>query len=156
MDKRLPPLSLFIILLALSIGYSAMIHYSTDGFVEVDTITLEEYIVTIGYGCRGIVADTSPERALSIQQGLRGVIEDRPMSHDTFVEVLKSFNITVEALKINKFEDERYYADLILSNEDKVLTIDLLPSDGIALCTRTNATIYINQTLLNEYGEDIC
>ena len=156
MRKSLPPLSILIFLIVLSIGYAAINHYSTDGYVLANVIKINDNILTIGTDCRAIVGDTSPERALSIQRGINNEIIGRPMTHDTFMEVLKSFNITIEAVKIQYHDDQYYYADMILSDNNKVLTIDLMPSDGIALAVRAGAPIYINQTLLDEAGEDIC
>ena len=156
MKKYLPPICLLIVLLALSITYAVMIHYSAEGYVEVNVLEIEGNTIILGHDCLAIIADTSPERAYSIELGINKKIENRPMTHDSFVEVLKSFNITLEAVKIQRTDDKYYYADMILSDNKKVLTLDVMPSDAIAIALRSNAPIYINQTLLDEVGENIC
>ena len=114
MKKCLPPVSIFVFLIALSISYAAMAHYSTENYVLANVIKLNENTVIIGVDCKAIVAETSPERALSIERGINGILAGRPMTHDTFIEVLKSFNISIEALKFQSYDNEYYYAVLIL------------------------------------------
>jgi bifunctional DNase/RNase len=57
---------------------------------------------------------------------------------------------------LDRYEDGVYYANLFLKTKDKVLKLDSKPSDAIALALRTNSTIYINETLLNDIGETVC
>lgn len=147
----------FILLILLSVASLAIISIidSSDYYVA-DVLEVEGSVITLGHGCRAIVAETSPERAYSIELGIKGLIEQRPNTHDIFTETLKSFNITLDYVTIDRFEDEIYYANLILETDEKVLKLDVKPSDGIALALRTNSTIYINKTLLQEIGKNIC
>lgn len=154
MRKCLPPLPILIFLIALSITYASLV--DVNDFVEVNVLSLEGNTIIIGRDCKALVADTSPERALSIELGSLGRIEGRPMTHDTFVEVLKNFNITLDSVKITRYQDEYYYSDIIFVRDKKVLELDAVPSDGIALAVRVDAPIYINQTLLEENGLNIC
>ncbi|MBU3896668.1 MAG: bifunctional nuclease family protein [Nanoarchaeota archaeon] len=156
MKKHLSVLPILIFLLGLSITYALVTHYSSDGYVIVDTLSIDGNTIIMGNGCKAIIADTSPERAYSIQLGLDKVIVGRPITHDTVSEILKSFNITLEAVKINGYDGQYYYSDMIMSNNEKVLSLDVMPSDAIAIALRLDAPIYINQTLLNEVGLDIC
>ena len=45
---------------------------------------------------------------------------------------------------------------MILSKDNKVLRLDMKPSDGIAVAVRTDSPIYINATMLDEIGQNIC
>ena len=155
MIRHFPPLPILVFLLALTITY-AVLTVPSEGFVEADVFSLEGNIIILGHDCKAIVAETSPERALSIQMGIEGKVEDRPMTHDTFVEVLKSYNITLESVKLTKYQNEYYYSDMIFNNGKKILELDTMPSDALALAVRVDAPIYINQTLLEEEGIDIC
>jgi len=49
-----------------------------------------------------------------------------------------------------------YYSDMIFNQDKKVLILDSMPSDAIAIALRMDAPIYINETLLEEVGKDIC
>lgn len=154
--QKIDKFSIFIvILITVSIGI-AVINLEKEGLVEANVIRVIGNTIIIANNCTGIVADTSIERAFSIQQGLENKIEFRPNTHDTFVAVLKSFNITLDSVEINKFENNTYYSDIIFSTENKTLRLDAKPSDAIAIALRTNSTIFIDKNLLNKYGTDIC
>lgn len=154
--KHFPLLPIVIILATIVFAYAVVSHYSTDGYVRVDKLSIDGNNIIFGTGCKAIIAETSEERAYAIQLGLDKTINNRPLTHDTFVETLKSFNITLEAVKIKSYDGQFYYSDMILSNDKKVLTLDTMPSDAIAIAVRLDAPIYVNETLLNEIGEDIC
>jgi len=147
----------FLILVLLSITVVAVIDYfDTTGYVVADVLEVIDNTIVIGKGCRAIVAETSPERAYSIQLGIEGIIDDRPNTHDIFAETIKSFNITLEYVSLDNYYNGIYYANLVFKSRDKYLRLDSKPSDAIALALRTNSTIYINETMLEEVGEDIC
>ena len=88
MKKHLPFFYLFIVLIGLSIVYAAIPHFTTEGYVLADVMDVDGNIISIGYSCKAIVAETSPERAYSIEMGLEDKIEGRPLTHDTFYQVL--------------------------------------------------------------------
>lgn len=136
---------------------SAMLQYSSsDGFVEANILQVSGDTIIIGNNCTAIAATTSAERAQSILQGIGGITGERPNTHDTVVQILKSFNVTADAVKFNGYDGRYYYSDLILRGGSKVLTLDMMPSDAIAVALRANATIYINKTLLAQIGKKIC
>jgi len=157
--KRKPKTSVlpFLLLILFSVASLAVISLiDTSEYDVADVLKVEGSVITIGHDCTGIVAETSPERAYSIELGIKGVIEQRPNTHDIFSEALKSFNITLEHVSIDSFENGIYYANLLLKSDNKILKLDVKPSDGIALALRTNSTIYLNKTLLQEVGVNIC
>jgi len=151
------PIMTFIVLVFLSILVFAAINMmDLSNYVEANVLEVSETTILIGNNCTAIVAETSPERAESIELGMKGIIQDRPNTHDTFVEVLKSFNITLESVNIDSFDGKYYYANLLLKSGDKTLKLDTRPSDAIAIALRANTTIYLNKTLLKEIGKNIC
>lgn len=131
-------------------------YFSTDGFVEASVLQVSGDTIIIGNNCTAIAATTSPERAQSIRQGIDGAMGERPNTHDTIVQILKSFNITADAVKFNYYDGKYFYSDMVLHSGSKVLALDMMPSDAIAIALRTNATIYINGTLLAQIGKKIC
>lgn len=137
-------------------GISMPRYFSSDGFVEANVLRVSGDSIVIGNNCTAVVATTSPERAQSIEQGLNGITGERPNTHDTIAQILKSFNITAEAVKFNYFDGRYFYSDMIFRSNSKVLTLDMMPSDAIAIALRTNTTIYINRTLLAQIGKKIC
>lgn len=127
-----------------------------EDYVVADVLQVSGSTVTIGNNCTAIISDTSPERAQAIQEGIEGIMEQRPNTWDIFAETLKSFNITLDYVTLDNFVNGTYYSNLYLKSATKVLKLDVKPSDAIALALRTNSTIYINKTLLNEVGQNIC
>ncbi|MFZ3077217.1 MAG: bifunctional nuclease domain-containing protein [Candidatus Aenigmatarchaeota archaeon] len=131
-------------------------YFSADGFVEASVLQVSGDTIIIGNNCTAIAATTSPERAQSILQGIDGATGERPNTHDTIAQILKSFNITADAVKFNYYDGRYFYSDMILRSGSKVLALDMMPSDAIAIALRANATIYINGTLLAQIGKKIC
>lgn len=140
-----------------SFGANALLEFlSLENYVEANVLKVIGTTIIIGNNCTAIKADTSPERAQSIQLGLEKKISDRPNTHDSFAAVLKSFNITLEAVKLERYDGKYYYSDMILKAGDKILKLDVMPSDGIAVALRTGSKIYLNKTMLFEVGKNIC
>jgi len=130
--------------------------FPTDDYVEMDVLELEGVTIAFGSGCKAIIADTSPERALAIQAGLDGVIELRPTIYDGFSETLDVFNMTIVSMAVESFDGQFYYSNLVVRNPTKVVKIDMKPSDAMALALRTQAKMYINKELLEAQGVDVC
>jgi bifunctional DNase/RNase len=159
--KKLPKTTLitlaFLILSSImAFAIVNLIEIDTSKYVVADYLKVTGTTILIGNNCTAIVADTSQERADSIDSGMKGIIDQRPNTHDTIVAILKSFNITLDSVLMERFDGKFYYANLILKSGDKILKLDTKPSDAIAIAVRTNSTIYINKTMLGEVGKNIC
>ncbi len=131
-------------------------YYNADAYIKADKIDLQGRTVIVGANCKGIVADTSEERAQSIRDGIDAKISDRPNAHDIYVQTLKSFNITIENLLFEDFDGAIYTSFITVKAQDKVLKIDSRPSDGIAIALRAKAPILLKKQLLESYGKNIC
>jgi len=156
--SKSPLVTLVLLVLSSLMAYAIinLIEIDMSKYVIADVLEVSENNIIVGNNCTAIVAETSQERADSIESGIRGIINQRPTTHDTFVEVLRNFNITLDHVNLERFDGNYYYADLVLQSGDKVLILDTKPSDAIALAVRTNSTIYINKTMLQEVGINIC
>ena len=156
--SKAPLIALVFLILSSIMAYSIvnLIEIDTSKYVVADYLKVSGTTILIGNNCTAIVAETSSERAESIESGVKGVINERPNTHDTLIAILKSFNITLESVMMERFDGKYYYSNLILRSGDKVLKLDTKPSDAIAIAVRTNSTIYINKTMLQEIGKNIC
>jgi bifunctional DNase/RNase len=151
------PLIVFIILVLFSFTVAALMNFiNFEDYVVANVLQVSGSTVIIGNNCTAIVSDTSTERAQAIDDGIKGVMQQRPNAYDIFAETLKSFNITLDYVTLDNFVNGTYYSNLYLRSNDKVLKLDSKPSDAIALALRTNSTIYLNKTLLSEVGKKIC
>ncbi|MCD6371628.1 MAG: bifunctional nuclease family protein [Candidatus Aenigmarchaeota archaeon] len=132
---------------------------SLEGYsrAKISAEPFENYgIVEIRSGCYRIIAYTEPSQALSIKNGLKGVIEFRPNSHDLIKEIFDYLGIKVLAVKINEVRNNTYFGELIIQEGNKVLSLDARPSDATAIAVRVKAPIYIKNNLLEKYGEKVC
>lgn len=159
--KKLPKATLitlaFLILSSImAFAIVNLIEIDKSSYIVADYLKVTGTTILIGNNCTAIVADTSQERADSIESGMKGIIDQRPNTHDTIVAILKSFNITLDSVIMERYDGKFYYANLILKSGDKILKLDTKPSDAIAIAVRTNSTIYINKTMLGEVGKNIC
>lgn len=149
--------SLALILVLFSVLVLAFLNYSPSSeFVEVNNIQVLGNTIIVGRDCDAIVAETSPERAESIQLGLTGEIVERPNTHDIYAATLKTFNITLQAVEIYKIDENHYFSDMVFTKDNKMLRLDSKPSDAIAIALRTNSKIFVNRTLLAEVGQNVC
>lgn len=151
------PIAIFIALIILSFTAIALVNFiDLGGYVVADVLQVSGSTVVIGNNCTAIISETSAERAAAIDSGIRGTMDQRPNTYDIFAETLKSFNVSLDYVTIDNFVNGTYYSNLYLRSANKVLKLDVKPSDAIALALRTNSTIYLNKTLLNEIGSNIC
>jgi bifunctional DNase/RNase len=150
--------ALVLLILSSIMAYAivSLLETNLPGYVAADLIKVSGNTIYIGSNCTAIVADTSQERAQSIEDGINGVINQRPNTHDTLVAIMKSFNITLDSVTIDRFDGTNYYSNLILRSNNKELKLDTRPSDAIAIAVRTNSTVWINRTMLQEVGKNIC
>ncbi len=140
-----------------SLAVMAIVDYvNMAEYVEADVIRVVDTTVVLGNNCTAIVAETSQERAASIQLGIDKKIEVRPNTHDIFADVMENFNITLESVTVDRFEDGVYYATLHLSRGNDNLKLDCKPSDAIAIALRVGSPVYISKTVLQNQGQDIC
>lgn len=88
--------------------------------------------------------------AISIQLALEGRTLSRPLTHDLLVNILDTLGASPKMLKINKIEDQTYYAIMVIEQDEEILDVDCRPSDGIAIALRKNVPIFVDDTLLCE------
>jgi hypothetical protein len=86
--------------------------------------------------------------AMSIGHALEKGISIRPITHDLFMEVMKTFHISVEALHIDALEEGVYYGKMILAQDTTRQIIDCRPSDGIAIALRADAPILVDREVV--------
>ena len=128
---------------------------SLKGFSQAQ-IDVELGMIRLTAHCYRLDIETTPEQTDSIEKALKGEIDIRPNTHDLIKYVLESFDIGVLMVKIDDFIENIYRAKLILRQNDKILNLDVRPSDAVAIAVRTNASIYVKNSLLESKGEWVC
>jgi bifunctional DNase/RNase len=90
--------------------------------------------------------------AIALQ--LENITTPRPMTHDLLRTMIAELDARVTRIVINDLRDSTFFAQIrLLINRgagDKTLEIDARPSDAIALALRTEAPIYVAQSVLEQ------
>lgn len=104
--------------------------------------------VFLGDGNKAIVFYIEPAIGASINAAMTGEESPRPLTHDLFSDVLRTFGACVQRILIIRVEDDVFYARLFIEAENeimekKIVELDARPSDCIALAVRQSAPIYV-------------
>ncbi len=143
-------------------------NYSSDRILEVRVVnvfeaisdnpatgesTTDYFVLLQDNRNRKLRIFVSREMAHSIYVGLRGVLSDRPLTHDFIKTCLGKLNASVERVVIDDILNVTYYARIILNNGEELIEIDARPSDAIALAMRCKAPVYAAESVLESAGE---
>ena len=79
----------------------------------------------------------------AIDRRLKGIKPPRPMTHDLLANIIEDLGAKIEKIVISDLRHHVFYATLYLSLNGRTIEIDSRPSDAIALCAASNATIYV-------------
>ena len=97
-----------------------------------------------------IYVDESVGTAISMF--MRGVMKERPLTHDLLANVLMAFGARIDRIVINDLSGSVYRARLIIVAENelhskKLIEIDARPSDSIAMATQSGAPIFVARSV---------
>jgi uncharacterized protein len=102
-----------------------------------------ERVLPIGIG---------PLEAQAIALPLQGVRPRRPMTHDVFAKVVASLGGHLRRVELTDLNDNTFYARLVLEQGGQQQSIDMRPSDAVALAVRTETPIYVAEAVLDQAG----
>jgi bifunctional DNase/RNase len=88
------------------------------------------------------------EQAHAIMRGLETQKPPRPLTHDLLVNILTTWNMTLERVIIHSLQKDTFYAVLILQQGEVKKEIDSRPSDAIAIALRMNAPIWVMEEVV--------
>lgn len=89
--------------------------------------------------------------ASSIKMKISGIEPPRPMTHDLLVSVIDSVGANVERLVIDKMLNNTFHAKIeLLTSDQKIVSIDTRPSDGIAVSVRSGTPIYVEDEIFEK------
>jgi bifunctional DNase/RNase len=106
------------------------------------------YAVFLGNAEKTFVIFVDEPVGVAITMSMRGIVKERPLTHDLMGHMLRAFGAAVERIIINSLEAGVFYARLIISAQNevqqrKVVELDARPSDSIALAVSQNAPIFV-------------
>ena len=88
--------------------------------------------------------------ASAIATEMKKIAFPRPLTHDLFVEFLRKFDITVNRIEIVDIRNNTYFASIYLTRDGQTYAIDARPSDAIALALRAQASIFVEEAVLEK------
>jgi bifunctional DNase/RNase len=94
-----------------------------------------------------------PEAA-AIAYALEGVVPPRPLTHDLLKIVIEELGARLDRVVVNDMRDHTYYAELHLLVGGAPHTVSARPSDSIALALRTGSPLFVDDRVLDEYGQE--
>lgn len=93
-----------------------------------------------------------PFEAEAITVKLRSVAAPRPLTHDFIKNIIDGIGAMVSFVVVNDLHDDTFFARVVLQIQGKDIEIDSRPSDAIAIALRTNAPIYVEDSVLDKAG----
>lgn len=91
------------------------------------------------------------DEALSIARGQDASDIGRPLTHDLTLDIIEELGGRVERVIVSSIVENTYIADLHIDTpRGDTIVIDARPSDSLALSSRTNAPIEINDEVFDE------
>lgn len=86
--------------------------------------------------------------AQAIALEIEGIKPPRPLTHDLLKHLTDTLGATVIEIIIDELRDNTFYAKIILEVSGFSQEIDARPSDAIALAVRTQAPIYVADSVM--------
>jgi len=88
--------------------------------------------------------------ATAIASELEGVKFSRPMTHDLLKNMLDRIGVTVDKIEVCDLKNNTYYAQIHMTHDGKVMSIDARPSDAMALSLRMKAPIFVEEKVIEK------
>ncbi len=104
------------------------------------------------YGERTLPIWIGDNEAMAIAMCLEGIKPARPLTHDLIKILLDALESKVIKIVINDLKNETYFAQIFIDSDGKLFAIDARPSDSIALALRVDATIYVEDKIMDTNG----
>jgi bifunctional DNase/RNase len=90
--------------------------------------------------------------AVSLLKELEKVAVKRPQTHDLFFSALQAFNIKIKEVYIHKLVEGIFYTKLICLQDENMIELDARPSDAIILAIKANASMFVEDDILEKLG----
>jgi len=88
--------------------------------------------------------------AYAIDRRTKGIMVQRPMTHDLIERMIRDLNCTLDQIIISELRDSTFYAKLVLRRDGEMVEIDSRPSDAIAVGAGTDTPIFVDESVLQE------
>jgi len=93
-----------------------------------------------------------PIEATAIAYALENVKLVRPMTVDLLKLIVDGLKARVKRVIVSSLKDDTFYAEIIIENGGRILSVDARPSDSVGLAVRTKAPIYVADNIMATAG----
>ncbi len=93
----------------------------------------------------------APE-ATAIAFALQGMDTPRPMTHDLIRDLLDALGATVARVIVTELRGSTYYAEIVLDQGGRELSVSSRPSDAVAVAVRTGSPLFVADELMDAEG----
>lgn len=100
-----------------------------------------------------IIIDGYQARAIALE--LEKIKPNRPMTHDLFVSIARTFGIELKEVVITELREGIFYARLTFEFEGEQYEIDSRTSDAVAIGVRFDVPIYTTEAVLSVAGIEV-
>lgn len=124
--------------------------------VRIEGITFDEesqlpvIILKEKEGRRTLPVWIGPSEASSILLEIENIKTPRPMTHDLFIQFMRKHKFTIKKLVLSAGRDGKITARLFYGRRGFPYTMDVRPSDGIALALRYKSRIHATERLIEQ------
>ena len=131
-----------------------MLNRVSVSMLLIDSLTGNPFLILKEVdGERGIPIEISVLEVYGIVYEIKGIKPARPMSHDLLKNLMDLLDASIHKIIMIHLESGTYYASIYIQYEDAEIVIDARPSDAVALSLRTNAPIFVEESVLNKVGK---
>ncbi len=95
-----------------------------------------------------------PFEASAIITELENIHPPRPLTHDLFSEILTKHKFKLKSLYIYKSIKNKYYARIYYKKNFRLYSMEVRPSDGIALIIRHGGIMVTNNDVINNITDN--
>ncbi len=93
-----------------------------------------------------------PFEADAITIGLQNVQMTRPLTHDLLKSLIDHMDASVSHIHLNDLKNDTFYAEIVVEQNGRKLSVDSRPSDAIALAVRVGVPIYVAESVMDSAG----
>ena len=90
----------------------------------------------------------------SIALALGKVVTPRPLTHDLIKNITDGLKVRITKIIVTEILENTYYALVCLNDGKKETLIDSRPSDAIAVALRSNAPIFVEESIMEKKSAD--
>lgn len=106
-------------------------------------------------GTRSLPVLIGAYEAQAIAMELEGIKPSRPLTHDLYINTLKSFGILVKEIEITELQEGVFFSLIHCTKDSEVSSIDSRTSDAIAIAAKFHCPIFCDSKILDEAGYEM-